>query len=357
MAIKAIWGLDHITSGRDVSGGTIPTYSGLPVKVTNMVNNYQHAGISTLSVGQPTGGNWIGLDFASTGWPAVRMTVDPLSSIMDITTPKSTFGFRFVQSGTLLPTVAHVFMEVNGVIKNLLPAAAYPWVVNKEYFVEIELDRVKKQVTIWVDNYIVMQFAMDFTGQVATDRLMFSGGTLAYVTGGSVWLKDFYFVDDTQDGGENGRLGPIKATMMTIDTTSANEWIPNSGTSDPANMTAILNTIVSPAQNYNPCIKSPPSGDKPITAYFKLPSAPAAGTRVKGYAIVGSSRRDQATIGYVKATMVDKDGNRGPSFEKHHPSDIQITNSLWYVNGRDFTDGNLDVTKIGKLGVELSLGE
>jgi hypothetical protein len=290
---KMMYAFDHIPIGGSTSGGNVPTYSDFPFTFVGA----NGSGAGTVS---DSGGVWLGFSAIGAAGNFWTGTWRLPASGYDYTKPKSWVGFRMKLATTSRianPLVLYDSTTTRQAI--LVGINDQTWNTNQEYYVEVLIDRVNKQRSVWVDGTMVVNAASYGSYvSVSTDYLGFcepvATGSL---TAASYQYKDIYVMDDPGDGSVS-RLGPVIARPITLATASGSGWTPSSGS-----ISGALNTAINTSTPTTPNVTSPSDGT-PLVA--SLATTADAGAAVQGVLLVASGERSSGTGTTLRTTLSDQ---------------------------------------------------
>lgn len=315
MALRDLWTFDHLPNAYDASGGPVQARSGFDL--TTVQNSGSYLGTrSFLSQ------NWLAIGTSTVGANSGYVERVLIKRFMDLTTPRSWFGFRFNVSA-VVNGYAVVSTTVNGVRKLIFELADFPFEASKEYYVEICLDRSANKAEVWVDNYLAKSKTVTFTGQLQTDSIRF--GNYVDSPSGSPILqfKDFYFLDDTQDTSLCKRLGTIKCSLSNMQSATGATWTASNG----AAFTSFLNQTATD-NNYDTPYAGSPADTAPLQLVYTSANTNTT-AKVFGLAFHASHRKAQANSNKLKLRAISKTGVTQDVFIK---SDIPNATTTTVVN-------------------------
>lgn len=241
MAIKAIWGFDHLpvgTASGAIGNGYGLQYGNFPFTIANI------SGALFLSIaanGFITGGG-----APSSALSCMNVTSN---SVQDKTQRASWMGWRMRKMNTAIDTLGgYCPMICFGL--NFLPyntPGLATKAVGQDAFVEFCFDRVNNVVTAWVDGTLIS------TTPITSANLL-SNYVISINKTASWDLRDFYFLDDTQDNTQCTRLGAVRlapigltnvnqADWTTSDSSVAANWLASPLTSTTLTLPTVTNAI------------------------------------------------------------------------------------------------------------------
>lgn len=226
MAIRAMWNFYHLPVGA-VTGANrlnLNTYG-----ITGITAGYGTYDGST-KVEVAADGS-LGIFIGGNGSQSTLTSVIsvPASSITDGVSPKSYFGFKISE---VLATSSGKF-ELRLTINNLTVITREDIVLPAKgtiFYLEVGLDRVKKEVTIYVDNSLVK--TMNDANAIAIvnaykDSAPLKWGYHGYYGNGGADrsnVSNAYFADEVVGETESARQGPVNITPIVFQSASGNGW-------------------------------------------------------------------------------------------------------------------------------------
>ncbi len=295
MAIRAIWGFNHLPQG-DIVGAT--GFGG--TKLTGFGIAYNNYGLVygntiplvTASYGcilnneltfVVNGGGGSGALYFFVSVNAARLT--------DGVSPKSVIGFRFTP-GKQLSTLN--MMTIGGFAITPFDFGITPLAAAS--FVEIVIDRVNKKLSFF-NNGVFKSTKIFTTATYAPGGIVqFMNSTAA--VGASRSFSKFYFLDDTEDDSPCTRLGAIDFNVLPVATAVTNDWVSSGGSVVNALNSQVNDVTSLPA----PVVTSPPTM-APISVKFA--SIPNGDKYTKIYAvdILTITKRNESAGIHFAATM------------------------------------------------------
>jgi hypothetical protein len=233
MAIREFWGIEGLPPY--TVGTAIVNYIRgdmlLKDNVVGQIIKLTSGGLQWLQGASGNNGTWYN--------PAFGV---PYQNISDFTTRRSYFGFRHQINGTNPATAVVRLINTAGTIQNVVLNTQLALSLNQ--YIEVMFDRVNKLIVVWIDNVQVSSTFFDFNAFVAADgnaSLYFGAATFSGVQ--FVWqMRDFYFLDDTQDATQCNRLGPVDVRQSMPASISASNWISSDAGTPLADLTTPLGT-------------------------------------------------------------------------------------------------------------------
>lgn len=295
MTKRMMLAFDHVPTGLNNAGGNVGAYSDFPFTYA------PSGGLSATTGGamSDSDGVWLASSayYYNTQTSIGQWTL-PISTYIDVTKPRSWFGFRFKWSGSWIGQPFGVTVNGNGGVA-LLTQADYSWASGRNYYIEVMIDRVNQTRSVWIDGALVVNASsVSLAGQVSTDKLIYSfASSITGNTGCTFQYKDMYFMDDPNDGSVS-RLGPIVARPITINTASGTGWTPSSGS-----ISGALNTTVNTGTPSTPNVTSASDGTPLVTT---LATTADAGAAVQGLLFVASGERNSGTGTTLRTTIADQ---------------------------------------------------
>jgi hypothetical protein len=166
----------------------------------------------------------------------------PYQNVSDFTTRRSYFGFRHQIGNAGNPTAIVRLINTAGTSQTIVSNTQLLQGLNQ--YIEVMFDRVNKLIVVWIDNVQVSSTFFDFNAFVAADgnaSLYFGAATVQGVN--FLWqMRDFYFLDDTQDATQCNRLGPVDIRQSVPASIAAPNWISSDSGTPLSDLTTILGT-------------------------------------------------------------------------------------------------------------------
>lgn len=201
----------------------------------------------------------------------------PFTGLTDFTSPKTVLGFRYTlpagMRGDSTMTIGGVTTGFQEIGLPTAPSTSY---------VELVCDRVTKEISYFVNGEFKLK-------KVSTVVPIAAGQAMSFTTSrygnAAMALKDFYFIDDTQDDTPCTRLGPVTVKAIDVNSALAPDWVAS-------NAAAPLDVINTPytttASITAPVLSSPESL---ATMELGLAGLANAGDNVKAVMFAVASRR------------------------------------------------------------------
>lgn len=352
MAIRLAMDFSHIPYNGLDGGANINAYS-------DYAPLFSSNGGTSWGLAQDSGYNWLSSRIAGQAtYGFVGFIGFPVSRLWDITKARSYCGFRIkclnYNTLTVLPPMywhASTSLPGNGPDTNsygIVKTTDFAWPSNQDVYVEVMMDWVNGQRTVWVDGVMVVRAqALGFTP--AADHLISfpiaSNGT----TGNPVVMyKDFVFLDDMGDGApDSTRLGPVVASPFTLADASGAGWV----SSDNQPLVTDLNTPVTSTNLTSPYLTSPTDGT-PLDMH--IASTLGGGTQLKAVSILASPNRQSPAIASLKTVLADGAGNTLRLPDVTTPTVGQQTHKTVGYLGKALDGSTLTVSKLTALKMSMS---
>jgi hypothetical protein len=223
MAIRDFWGFDNIPPY--TSGATALNYLRPDITVSNYYLSY-----GTVLKGTGSWANWLVCTGGTNPYPNTNYgTYNPLISVpyqnlSDFTTTRSFMGMRFQINNNSFSTQVLYLQNTAGTKQTLLLNTQLA--LNTSQYVEVMIDRTNTQIVVWVDGVQVSSTFFDFNAFVSADGnawLVFgcNTGSALYTW----YMRDAYFLDDTQDATQCNRLGPVDVRAQALASVTAPNWV------------------------------------------------------------------------------------------------------------------------------------
>jgi hypothetical protein len=295
MAVKAQWSFDHLPTG--MSAGSYIGNLGLGTGATfgyGSDSGGSSAGSFTIQNG------WLSFGYAysayySGGTSYGTNLTTPLNNLFDNTKPHSVIGFRLNLSGAAaLSSPGCVWLTTGSTVTKLVTQndASLGLVQGGIYYIELVFDRINNAISTFVNNQFKKTVFFDFTTITAATTISFG----CYYTGGNTnitcLMRDFYFIDDTQDSTPCTRQGPGTARPMALVAVTAPNWTSSDGNTPLADLT----TPISTSMVATPTITGPTT-QTPITAQFQ--TAAPSNLKVLAASVLVSSSNASAGNGVL----------------------------------------------------------
>lgn len=280
MAIREFWGTEGLPPY--TTGTAIVNY----IRPDMLLRDNTAGGIVK------TAGNWLQGFYGNNGFPYSPAFGVPYQNVSDFTTRRSYIGFRHQINNVTTATPILRLINTAGTIQNVVLNTQL--ILSLNQYIEVMFDRVNKLIVVWVDNVQVSSTFFDFNAFVAADgnaALYFGAAT----NGTLNWqwqMRDFYFLDDTQDATQCNRLGPVDVRQTVPASITAPNWVSSDSGTPLADLTTPLG--ITAASQTLPTQTEPATMD-PMTIGF------GTGNIVTGEKIVAfkADVSAQRTAGYI----------------------------------------------------------
>lgn len=279
MAIRAMWGFDHLPVGTTVGAAA----TGYGLAYGNFSLTVAGAGICHHEAGA--------IRMATSQNSAINATFTTTLAITDGVSPKAILGFRYILTPGLRQdnsfviagqTIAYTDLGITGY---------------GEWYIEAVCDRVNKEINFFVSGSFRHRRATTVVPLIIGQAFSFNTPGWA---GAGFNLRDFYFIDDTQDNTPCNRLGSVKVTALTIDSATAPNWISSDSKTPLEDINTPYTTLASMTA---PTVTSPASLD-PMTIGFAPLADQNSNIRAIG-AIVDSSRYPTSSVTVDISAVLD----------------------------------------------------
>lgn len=330
MALRSLWGFDHIPSGSAIgvqaSGYGLP-YAGHGLIVASLDTAYASISIKNGAISTA----FTTVRAGSTAW--VRF---PLTGLTDNTSPRSHVGFNFTRTVTVAGAQGGAeLVWIGG--EAVVLHSDFTAVLNVPILIELTIDRIKKEVLVYVNNKFKRRISSaSIVNNYNSGGIMYLGAIAAPINAGEFLFRDFYFVDDTQDNTQCNRLGVASVAAVPITGATAVDW-----TTTAASILASINTpYSSTASTTTPVVSSTASKtDLVMSVTANASSLPIVGvsftSSLAKRAGSGATATGNASIGATKlngTTFVAANANLAYSTEvgtfAKAPGDVTWTIAL-----------------------------
>jgi hypothetical protein len=266
MAIRDFWGFDNIPPY--TAGATALNYLRGDIVVTNYYTNY-----GTVIKGTGSWANWLTCIGATNPYPNTNYgTYNPLISIpyqnlSVFSAPRSFIGMRFQVNNNSLSVPVLYLQNTAGTKQTLVLNTQLA--LNTPQYIEVMIDRANTQIVVWIDGVQVSSTFFDFNAFVSAD----GNASLVWGCNNSsanyTWyLRDVYFLDDTQDATQCNRLGPVDVTPAALASVTAPNWTSSDSSTALVDLSTPLGTT---AGSQNAPLLTEPATMDPLQ--FKLSNA------------------------------------------------------------------------------------
>lgn len=216
MAIRAIWGFDHLPQLKTV--GTRANCYGL-----------FYAGYSLSRVVLDAAASDILLDASAiscmygSATPSTAVFKFELGPVTDGVSVRSHIGFTITRRTNATTLGNAVIVSLGGTVP-LVYANEYPNVVDVPVQVELTVDRVDKKIVVYINNKIVRIIKNAAAVDSWNTNNIQCGLTNSIVRSMAIHFKDFIFIDDTQDATQCTRPGNRQILNHRLTSVSSTNW-------------------------------------------------------------------------------------------------------------------------------------
>ena len=226
MTIRAMWNFNHIPPG---------TLTGA-VRFT--LNSY---GITYIAAGFGTFNGTTKIDVLADGSiecyvggnnsqsPMVSLISVPCSAITDGVSPKSYFGFRVTESPVWSLSTHNLCLSINDILVIAREDPALP-AKGTTFYLEVGIDRVKKEITFYVDNVLVKTMSDASVAPIIAaykDASPWKWGYHGYYSFGNsdkINFSNAYFADEVAGETESARQGPVVISPIIFKSAVGDGW-------------------------------------------------------------------------------------------------------------------------------------
>jgi hypothetical protein len=254
MTLRAIWNFNHLPAGTTSGASRLNLNS---YGLTFLASGY--GGVSTKAVVMPDGSLDVFLGSASSQSTMIALLTVPSSMITDGTSPKSYFGFKVNE----VPATSSNTINLQLSINNLTVITREDPVLPEKgsvFYLEIGLDRIKKEITIYVDSVLVKTMTDANAAAIVSaykNESPLKWGYHGFFTFGRADNFNFsnaYFADEVIGETTSARRGPTIVSPLLITSTVGEGWV----SSDNKTLLEDLNTAYSDLASLTaPVIRSP----------------------------------------------------------------------------------------------------
>lgn len=254
MAIRALWVFNHFaqtnTAGAAETGFGL-NFTGYPLQVDDISNS---------SVQLSNGG--VACTFSTGAILRCRIRA-ALATLTDGVSPKSFIAFSITRLNSAASLADAPIVSIGS--QNLVFASDYVHVVGERKQIELCIDRVKKRITVYINEKIVRSVVNAAVVDNLSNENLYLGTTGYDGSPGTpnrtLLFKDFLFIDDTQDDTPCTRQGSVILGNHGMIYGEGSGWTSNLGV-----VGSITNAI---GANINtPTAQSNPSAPAPLVLIF-----------------------------------------------------------------------------------------
>lgn len=328
MALRALWGFDHLPQGVNV--GAAATAFGLA---------YSGYGITLLQSTSPNvyvNGGYITGGYAGSG--SVPLLTIASNSVQSKGTRGSWMGFRATRSAAATGSPG-VFIYYNNVgLINVTDASLTTSM--GDFWIDLYFDRANTQILVYVNG------VLKYTNNSNSNAALVANNNIQIGKIAGLDLKDFYFLDDTQDSTLCARLPAFKNKLLHFGSLVPNDWVSSDGTTPletvlnaAATTTATLTAPNAVSQSTQNTLQATLSATFGSTDTIMAVDMFLTGARSSATATDNLGVTIAQTGTYVRPTMIFAAQN---TFEYSKPMGLFEKT----LDGNTWTQANLAATKI-----------
>lgn len=250
MAIRAIWGFDHLPALRTIGGGGTGfglAYSDYNITLADINQSWNDVAVID---------NALSVNFNPGVLLPARVKF-PLTGLTDGTSRKSHLSFNFIRRLSASSLGAGMLVTL-GTDTPLVLASDFPPAIGVSVLIEFTIDRINKTITTYIDGKvkrIIRNVALANSWNSTSSLYLGLSQPVSYP--GSLQFRDFVFIDDTQDNTVCDRPGFAKVTAVPFATASAPNW----ATAAASPLASLTTPFSTPASLTSPVLASNGSPD------------------------------------------------------------------------------------------------
>lgn len=305
MSLNNVFCFDHLPVGNidtiSLLVGRGWNYGGFPGTIITTEGSARTPTLAYLLEGNPLGANagrWLALASAVTG---TRMDLAhwriPQGDVFDVTRPRSIFGFRMRKTPTV-NTITLLYFANSVILSSVNDAGKFS--DNTDYYVEVVIDRIENSVSVYADGVFYKKSPVNSTqiNTPTTPIIFHDWSGKASTASSTLYIKDLYFIDDTEDDTPCTRLGAISFKRIFLSSVNAPGWSGNASSTS--------NSTIGSASVANAPVTSSPDTRAPLSGILGTFANPVLvdTDRVLAFSAKLSGRRTSSNNAQIQPSFV-----------------------------------------------------